>query len=302
MEPRLWCSNRGTLLVPEPRCRWVRGIPHYAQKPWVLRQRTEPPASTGKGQSPQGRNGLCLGAEGGGRFRESHVTPVPKPGSRNGLTTQGVLPPYSGHSPDTGCEDPAEVRHPWHCPGRPRGLSISPPRGRHCQGETVVGRGEGAGKGWGCRGQPRRGILALPRPLSPGLRPALRTALRGPYAGPAWCRQWNYPWITRSFLRTPEQRALGAPFREVTYNPGLSPQGYSHLVTLGAPRSQGCRQKVRKSGNNTPGALSVFIKTLSAGSPEWIYNGPPSSPKLLKRPTVQTSSRGWRMQPGTLPN
>ena len=56
-----------------------------------------------------GRRGDCMGV---GRFRESHVTPAPEPGSRNGLTTQGVLPPYSGHSPDTGCKDPAEVRHP----------------------------------------------------------------------------------------------------------------------------------------------------------------------------------------------
>lgn len=69
-----------------------------------------PPGRDSKSQ--QGRNGVCLGAEGGvygwgGRFRESHVTPAPKPDSRNGSTTQGVLPRYSGHSPDTGCEDPA---------------------------------------------------------------------------------------------------------------------------------------------------------------------------------------------------
>lgn len=167
-------------------------------------------------------------------------------------------------------------------------------RGRNCQGETGAGRGRGRGGGGAGEGagQPRRGILALSRPPPPELRPVCR---------PCLTQAMQLSLINRPFLRTPEQRALGAPLRESSTTRS-KPAGL--LVTLGAssatflssienstPLSRVSRkgQEIRKLYPWRP--LPDFIKTLSTGSGALIYKGPPSSSKLLKRPTVQTSSK-----------
>ena len=201
MELRLWCSNRGSLWVPEPRSRWVRGIPHYRHKPWVLRQRTEPPASTWKEQQPpQGRNGVCLGAGAGGSGNSCDSSPKVQLQERFNHATGSSFPLWT------------LTRHWLRGPGwSPSPVTLSraaswleqqpTARGRNCQGETARGGAKG-GAGQGRRGRGNCGgaswPYASPRPQCP---PCLMQAMQ-------------LSLINRPFLRTPEQWALGAPFRE----------------------------------------------------------------------------------------
>lgn len=187
-----------TLLVPQPRSWWTRGIPHCGQKPLALRLRTEPPASSRKAQS------VSAGKMGGrGGFGDlMWIQPkslAPKPGAHLNNKGLGVrnLNQASGSSsmPWTltrhGPRGPSWSRRPHHCPGRPHGLRVSPPRvRRHCRRET-----EG---GWGRDARPptERHPGPGPAPAPPRAAaplPAPRTAW--PDAGPACCRGMKLPLI-----------------------------------------------------------------------------------------------------------
>lgn len=183
MELRLWCSNRGTLLVPEPRFRWVRGIPHFTDRSPEFFARGQshqrPPGRDSK--SPQKKWCMFGGRKGGvwvGRGGLGNLMWLqPKPDSRNPVQPRkGVLPPTLDTHPTLAVRTWLRIRHPWHCPGRPRGLSISPPAREHCQGwDSSGGRGAGAGagKGWGCGGNREEQPGPTPPPLS-------RAAARSP--------------------------------------------------------------------------------------------------------------------------
>lgn len=186
-----------TLLVPQPRSWWTRGIPHCGQKPLALRLRTEPPASSRKAQS------VSAGKMGGrGGFGDlMWIQPkslAPKPGAHLNNKGLGVrnLNQASGSSSMPWTLTRHGPRGPsWSLPPTPlprtASWSACQPTARAEALSARDGRGVGQGR------KATHGAASWPWPCPrppPELRPpSPHHALRGPMRALPAAGEWNYP-------------------------------------------------------------------------------------------------------------